>query len=96
MKKLTVRLDDDLYQKLIEQSSYNNCSINEYFRQLINANVMTDIKEYNQLQSDILILYKNIANNINQLAKKINSDTSENQLNEIKKEVENLWQYLKQ
>lgn len=96
MKKLTVRLDDNLYQKLIEQSTYNDCSINEYFRKIINANVMTDIKEYNKLQFDILILYKNISNNINQLAKKINSDISENQLNEIRKEVETLWQYLKQ
>ena len=67
-------------------------------RELIRKNLLYDIKEYNELLDDLRKATRNLSNNINQIAKKINSTAMINELNEAEKlheEIVKIWQLLK-
>ena len=98
LKKFTVRLTDDDHIKLVYQAKKLNVSQSELLRELIRKNMFYDIKEYNELLDDLRKATRNLSNNINQIAKKINSTAMINQLEEAKKlheEIRKIWQLLK-
>ena len=93
MKKLTVRLDEDDYNLLVEQCKVLECTQNQFFRELLKKNLATDIQEYNTTLKEIFRVLKIASNNLNQIAKKSHySDDIES----IKKELNELWQSLKE
>ena len=98
LKKFTVRLTDDDHIKLVYQAKKINVSQSELLRELIRKNMFCDIKEYNELLDDLRKATRNLSNNINQIAKKINSIAMINELEEAKKlheEIRKIWQLLK-
>ena len=98
LKKFTVRLTDDDHIKLVYQAKKLNVSQSELLRELIRKNMFYDIKEYNELLDDLRKVTRNLSNNINQIAKKINSAAMINELEEAKKlheEITKIWQLLK-
>ena len=57
-----------------------------------------DIKEYNEVLDDLRKATRNLSNNINQIAKKVNSNVLIDELEEAKKlheEITKVWQLLK-
>ena len=98
LKQFTVRLTEDDHIKLIYQAKKLNVSQAEFLRELIRKNLLYDIKEYNELLDDLRKATRNLSNNINQIAKKINSTAMINELEEAKKlheEITRIWQLLK-
>lgn len=93
MKKLTVRLEEEDYKLLIEQCKILECSQNHFFRELIKKNLVHDIHEYNKTLNDIFRTLKITSNNLNQIAKKSHYS---NEVEDIKKELNSLWQFLKE
>lgn len=98
LKQFTVRLTEDDHIKLIYQARKLNISQSEFLRELIRKNLFYDIKEYNELLDDLRKATRNLSNNINQIAKKVNSTAMINELEEAKKlheEITKIWQLLK-
>lgn len=98
LKQFTVRLSDEDHLKLIYQANELNISQAELLRELIRKNMLYDIKEYNELLDDLRKATRNLSNNINQIAKKINNSVMINELEEAKKlhgEITKIWQLLK-
>ena len=98
LKQFTVRLTEDDHIKLIYQARKRNISQSEFLRELIRKNLLYDIKEYNELLDDLRKATRNLSNNINQIAKKVNSTAMLNELEEAKKlheEIVKIWQLLK-
>lgn len=93
MKKLTVRLDEDDYNLLVEQCKVLECTQNQFFRELLRKNLATDIEEYNTTLKEIFRTLKIASNNLNQIAKKSHYS---NDVEAIKKELNELWQSLKE
>ena len=98
LRQFTVRLTKDDHIKLVYQAKKLNISQAEFLRELIRKNLLYDIKEYNELLDDLRKAIRNLSNNINQIAKKINSTAMINELNEAEKlheEIVKIWQLLK-
>ena len=98
LKQFTVRLTEDDHIKLIYQARKLNISQSEFLRELIRKNLFYDIKEYNELLDDLRKATRNLSNNINQIAKKVNSNVLIDELEEAKKlqkEITKVWQSLK-
>ena len=98
LRQFTVRLTEDDHIKLVYQAKKLNISQAEFLRELIRKNLLYDIKEYNELLDDLRKATRNLSNNINQIAKKINSTAMINELEEAKKlheEIRKIWQLLK-
>lgn len=93
MKKLTLRLKENDYNLLLEQCKILETNQNELLRELIRKNQVQDIKEYNTTLMEIFRLLKLTSNNLNQLAKKSHYL---NEVEEIRKELNNIWQSLKE
>ena len=93
MKKITVRLNETDYEHLIKQTEFFGTSQNELIRELLRKNKIEDIKEYNNSLKGIFRLLKNMSNNLNQLSKKSHYNED---VNSIKKELKELWQFLKE
>lgn len=94
-KNLSLRLDEEDYLLLEQQAKIMGVTKNEFVRILIRRNMLGDIQELNQNLKDIFRLKVNIGNNLNQIAKKCNSKTISD-FKEIQKELDELWQSLKQ
>lgn len=98
LRQFTVRLTEDDHIKLVYQAKKLNISQAEFLRELIRKNLLYDIKEYNELLNDLRKATRNLSNNINQIAKKINSTAMINELDEAEKlheEIVKIWQLLK-
>lgn len=98
LKQFTVRLTEEDHLKLIYQAEKLNVSQAEFLRELIRKNLIDDIKEYNECIDDLRKVTRTLSNNINQIAKKVNSNTMINELEEAKnlhKEIVRVWQLLK-
>jgi NurA-like 5'-3' nuclease len=98
LKKFTVRLSEDDHIKLIYQADKLNISQAELLRELIRKNLIDDIRELNELLDDLRKVARNLSNNINQIAKKVNSNVLIDELEEAKKlqkEITKVWQSLK-
>ena len=92
-KKLTLRLDDNDYKLLEDKRELLGCSQNKFFIELLKSVNVENLKEYNQYIKDIFRILKITSNNLNQIAKKVNNSDN---LNNIEKELEEIWQFLKQ
>ena len=98
LKQFTVRLTKEDHLKLILQAAKLNISQAELLRELIRKNLIDDIGELNELLDDLRKVARNLSNNINQIAKKVNSSILINELEEAKKlheEITKVWQLLK-
>lgn len=98
LKQFTIRLTKEDHLKLILQAKKLNISQAELLRELIRKNLIDDIGELNELLDDLRKIVRNLSNNINQIAKKVNSSILINELEEAKKlheEITKVWQLLK-
>ena len=98
LKQFTVRLAKEDHLKLIFQAEKLNISQAELLRELLRKNMYEDIKEYNEVLDDLRKAARNLSNNINQIAKKVNSNVLIDELEEAKKlheEITKVWQLLK-
>ena len=98
LKQFTIRLTKEDHLKLILQAKKLNISQAELLRELLRKNMYEDIKEYNEVLDDLRKAARNLSNNINQIAKKVNSSILINELEEVKKlheEITKVWQLLK-
>lgn len=98
LKQFTVRLTKEDHLKLVLQAEKLNISQAELLRELIRKNLIDDIGELNELLDDLRKVVRNLSNNINQIAKKVNSSILINELEEAKKlheEITKVWQLLK-
>ena len=98
LKQFTVRLTKEDHLKLILQAEKLNISQAELLRELIRKNLIDDIGELNELLDDLRKVARNLSNNINQIAKKVNSNVLIDELEEAKKlqkEITKVWQSLK-
>ena len=93
-KNLSIRLNEEDYLLLETQAKIMGVTKNEFVRILIRRNMLGDIQELNQNLKDIFRLKVSIGNSLNQLAKKCNSKNLDN-FDEIRKELDELWQSLK-
>lgn len=93
-KNLSIRLDEEDYLLLETQAKIMGVTKNEFVRILIRRNMLGDIQELNQNLKDIFRLKVSIGNSLNQIAKKCNSKNLDN-FDEIRKELDELWQFLK-
>lgn len=79
LKQIKVYFSEEDYQKIKDESALDNISMAEYIRQKINLkidNPPTPKKAkvtYKKTNPDLLFLLSNISNNINQIAKRLNS-----------------------
>ena len=98
LKQFTIRLTKEDHLKLIFQAKKLNISQAELLRELLRKNMYEDIKEYNEVLDDLRKATRNLSNNINQIAKKVNNNILINELEEAKKlheEITKVWQLLK-
>ena len=98
LKQFTIRLTKEDHLKLILQAKKLNISQAELLRELLRKNMYEDIKEYNEVLDDLRKAARNLSNNINQIAKKVNSNVLIDELEEAKKlqkEITKVWQSLK-
>ena len=93
-KNLSIRLNEEDYLLLETQAKIMGVTKNEFVRILIRRNMLGDIQELNQNLKDIFRLKVSIGNSLNQIAKKCNSKNLDN-FDEIRKELDELWQSLK-
>lgn len=94
-KNLSLRLEEEDYNLLQQQAKLYGVTKNEFVRVLIRKNIVGDLKELNENLKDIFKLKVSIGNNLNQIAKKCNSKTISD-FREIQKELDDLWQSLKE
>lgn len=97
-RKLTIRLNEDDYNKLIIQAEKLEISQVQLVRELIRKNTVSDIKICNEYLNDIRKSLRSLSNNMNQIAKKINSKVFFDEIVEVQKiqeEVKRIWRLLK-
>ncbi len=94
-KNLSLRLDEDDYNLLVKQAKILGVTKNEFVRILIRKNMIGDIKELNKNLKDIYKLKIMIGNSLNQITKKYDNKNIQNFIL-IQKELDELWQSLKQ
>ena len=94
-KNLSLRLDEDDYNLLVKQAKILGVTKNEFVRILIRKNMIGDIKELNKNLKDIYKLKIMIGNSLNQITKKYDNKNIQNFVL-IQKELDELWQSLKQ
>ena len=88
MKKVTIRVTDELNDKLLDESKKLNISKNAYINILLTkrkVNIFDGKKE-------IFLELNRIGNNLNQLTKLANSHIID--LKDVKSEIKNIWQFL--
>jgi glucan phosphorylase len=87
--KITIRLDDQTKQKLIElQNASEETNVSKIIKQCINSSIITiPTKQHTQDYKRVLYLLSNIANNINQIARyaNINRELDVKVLQELEK-----------
>ncbi|WP_297407994.1 ribbon-helix-helix protein, CopG family [uncultured Cetobacterium sp.] len=92
MKNVSLRLDEKDYKILDTNAKVLEVSKNEFVRNLIRLSSIKNIEEFNSNLKELLILKRALSNNINQLAKKGHKIDN---FEEIREELEELWQSLK-
>lgn len=93
-KNLSLRLEEEDYNLLQKQAILYGVTKNEFIRILIRKNLAGDLKELNENLKNLYRLKIGIGNSLNQIARKYNIDTSN--FKEIQKELDDLWQSLKE
>ncbi len=99
IKQFAVRLTEKDYANLIIQAKELETTKSELLRELLRKNMVKDIKEYNIFLDELRKNVRTLTNNVNQIAKKVNSDILINELeeaNNLHEEIKKIWQLLKQ
>lgn len=91
MKKLTIRLNDDLHKQMIDKKkSLNFNKTNDFFKSLI-----TQEQIYSNSIRKYILLYSNFTNNFNQLTHKMNTNNISNEeFNERLQKIEKIQRIL--
>lgn len=92
MKNLSLRLDEKDYKILDTNAKALGVNKNEFVRKLIRLSTIENIEEFNANLKELLILKRTLSNNINQLAKRGHNMAN---FEEVREELEELWQSLK-
>lgn len=92
MKNLSLQLDEKDYKILDTNAKALGVNKNEFVRKLIRLSTIENIEEFNANLKELLILKRALSNNINQLAKKGHNMAK---FEEVREELEELWQSLK-
>ncbi|MGL4935663.1 MAG: plasmid mobilization protein [Cetobacterium sp.] len=92
MKNLSLRLDEKDYKILDTNAKAIGVNKNEFVRKLIRLSTIENIEEFNANLKELLILKRALSNNINQLAKRGHNMAN---FEEVREELEELWQSLK-
>lgn len=92
MKNLSLRLDEKDYNILDTNAKALGINKNEFVRKLIRLSTIENIEEFNTNLKELLILKRALSNNINQLAKRGHNMAN---FEEVREELEELWQSLK-
>lgn len=92
MKNLSLRLDEKDYKILDTNAKALGINKNEFVRKLIRLSTIENIEEFNTNLKELLILKRALSNNINQLAKRGHNMAN---FEEVREELEELWQSLK-
>ena len=91
---LHIRISDKLKQKLINESQKSKLSLSEYVDKTLRGKTITVYEGLNETVYEL----RKIGNNLNQIAKNLNSNNSKfrdsQNLIEIKNEVSKIWQLL--
>lgn len=91
---LHIRISDKLKQKLINESQKSKLSLSEYVDKTLRGKTITVYEGLNETVYEL----RKIGNNLNQIAKNLNSNNSKfrdsQNLIEIKNEVNKIWQLL--
>lgn len=98
IKQFAVRLTEKDYANLVIQAKELETTKSELLRELLRKNMVKDIKEYNIFLDELRKNVRTLTNNVNQIAKKVNSDILINELeeaNNLQEEVKKIWQLLK-
>ncbi|MBC2857240.1 hypothetical protein H3N56_12485 [Cetobacterium sp. 2A] len=93
MKNLSVRLNEEDYNILEIKSNALGVTKNEFIRRIIRLSVIDNIEDFNTNLKELLLLKRSLSNNINQLAKK---GHNVEKFEEVKKELDELWESLNQ
>lgn len=91
MKKITIRVTDEMNDKLLYESKKLNISKNAYI------NILLTKRKVNIFdgKKDILLELNRIGNNLNQLTRLANSHIiNVVDLKDVKSELKNIWQFL--
>jgi len=91
MKKITIRVTDEMNEKLLDESKKLNISKNAYI------NILLTKRKVNIFdgKKDILLELNRIGNNLNQLTRLANSHIiNVVDLKDFKSELKNIWQFL--
>lgn len=91
MKNVSLRLDEKDYKTLDINAKALGVTKNEFVRKLIRLSTIENIEEFNANLKELLILKRALSNNINQLAKRGHNMAN---FEEVKKELDELWQSL--
>lgn len=92
MKNLSLRLDEKDYKILDTNAKALGVNKNEFVRKLIRLSIIENIEEFNANLKELLILKRALSNNVNQLAKRGHNMAN---FEEVREELEELWQSLK-
>lgn len=98
LKQFTIRLNKKDHKNLIEQAKDLGISQAELLRELLRKNMISDIKDYNIFLDELRKDVRTLTNNVNQIAKKVNSDILINELeeaNKLREEITKIWQLLR-
>ena len=98
IKQFAVRLTEKDYANLVIQAKELETTKSELLRELLRKNMVKDIKEYNIFLDELRKNVRTLTNNVNQIAKKVNSDILINELeeaNNLQEEMKKIWQLLK-
>ena len=91
---LHIRISDKLKQKLINELQKSKLSLSEYVDKTLRGKTITVYEGLNETVYEL----RKIGNNLNQIAKNLNSNNSKfrdsQNLIEIKNEVNKIWQLL--
>ena len=91
---LHIRISDKLKQKLINESQKSKLSLSEYVDKTLRGKTITVYEGLNETVYEL----RTIGNNLNQIAKNLNSNNSKfrdsQNLIEIKNELNKIWQLL--
>ncbi len=91
MKKITIRVTDEMNDKLLDESKKLNISKNAYINILLTKRKVTIFDG----KKDIFVELNRIGNNLNQLTKLANSHiVNIVDLKDVKSELKNIWRFL--
>lgn len=93
-KRITIRVDEKLKEKIKSQSKKANMTMSEYINRVLKNKNIVVIEQGREICFEL----NKIGNNVNQIARKLNSGIATkndiNNLDNVSKELNKIWQLL--